>query len=414
MRGYRLGLALAAIAILDANPLGAQVDAPARQSLTISVLTMGPGVQVWERFGHNAIRVTDAETGSDVAYNYGMFSFADPGFLTRFIQGRMRYWMEGHPADREIASYMRANRSVWTQELELTDAEKVALRDFLEWNAREENKYYSYDYYRDNCSTRVRDALDRSLRGAIHAHTAGVAAGTTYRFHTRRLTESDPFIYTGIEIGLGPAADRPISRWDEMFLPLSLREQLRGVTIRASDGSVRPLVRSEETLYTSTATDPPSVPRRKWTCFLAAGTLLGALLVLWGERLGESRGARTGYALVGGVWCLVAGIAGAVLAYLWGFTDHAVTYGNENLLQLSPFSLPLAALVPAMARRRRAGPWATRLGVAVAILALIGVAWKLLPLPTQANGEIIALTLPLQLGIGISAWRLARSRPPEA
>ena len=173
---------------------------------------MGPGTAVWERFGHNAIRVTDARTGADTTYNYGMFDFAAERFFIRFAQGRMLYWTEGHRADREIAAYVRADRSVWIQELELTPAQRVALRDFLEWNSREENKYYGYDYYRDNCSTRVRDAIDRILGGVIEAQTASVPTGTTWRSHTRRLTSNDAIVYTGLNTGPRPRHRPPHHR----------------------------------------------------------------------------------------------------------------------------------------------------------------------------------------------------------
>src|SRR5690606_31665962 len=147
-----------------AGPLHAQgptaptVQPPTRPSaepgseLTISVLTMGVGAEVWERFGHNAIVVEDRAQGTSLAYNYGMFSFTQENFVLRFVQGRMTYWMEGFDTERDLARYVRRKRSVWQQELDLTPAERVAMRDALAWNAREENRYYKYDYYLDNCS----------------------------------------------------------------------------------------------------------------------------------------------------------------------------------------------------------------------------------------------------------------------
>jgi hypothetical protein len=399
-------LAVALLACGASHPLDAQkaeATVPGSE-LTISIVTMGPGTMVWERFGHNAIRVTDARTGADTTYNYGMFDFASEGFIVRFAQGRMRYWTEGHPAHREIGAYLRANRSVWIQELNLTPRQKTELRDFLEWNSREENKFYPYDYYHDNCSTRVRDALDRVIGGAIEAQTSGTPSGTTFRSHTRRLTENDPVVYTGINIGLGPSADRPISAWEEMFLPLALRDHLRTITVPAAEGGVQPLVRSEATEFLSTAPEPPPAPPTWWPRYLAAGTLLGALLAGLGERLGRSGYARFGFRVIAGGWSLVAGLAGLVLAGLWLLTDHAVTYGNQNLFQLSPLSLPLALLAPRIAGRAP-GPWTIRLSVAVAVLAAVGLLWKALPVTAQVNGETIALALPIHLGLAIAVWR---------
>lgn len=403
-----IGLAM----LLLAGAAQAQAQAPAPPAvrgsdLTVSVVTMGPGTLVWERFGHNAIRVTDARTGSDITYNYGMFSFEQENFLLRFIQGRMLYWMAGHDAEREMAHYVEANRSVWVQELNLSPEQKVAMRDFLEWNAQDENKFYRYDYYLDNCSTRVRDALDLILGGVIRAATGESPANATFRSHTRRLTENDVLVYTGLQLGLGSPTDRPITEWEEMFLPLALREHLRTVSIPTAGGGTRPLVKSERTIYESTAPAPPASPPTWWPFFLGAGLLIGSALVLMGSRLHESVAARFGFAVIGGIWSLVAGIAGLLLAGLWGLTDHAAAYANYNLLQLSPLSLPLAVLLPRLALRsgRPVGLLTLFLAVVVAALAIFGLGIRLAPGVSQANAEIMAFALPVQVAIGIAVWR---------
>lgn len=409
-----LSAATALLASVTTHPLRAQAAAEPGSELTISVVTMGPGTAVWERFGHNALRVTDARTGADTTYNYGMFDFAAERFFIRFAQGRMLYWTEGHRADREIAAYVRADRSVWIQELELTPAQRVALRDFLEWNSREENKYYGYDYYRDNCSTRIRDAIDRILGGVIEDQTASVPTPTTWRSHTRRLTSNDAIVYTGLNTGLGPATDRPITAWEEMFLPLALRDHLRTIKVPAPGGGTRPLVRAEATEFLSSAPEPPAEPPTWWPRYLALGAVIGGLLAALGERSGASGWARLGFRGIGMTWSLVAGLAGIALAYLWGFTDHAAAYANQNLFQLSPLSLPLAALLPQVGRAAGPGRWTVRLAVAVALLALAGLAWKILPLGQQVNGEMIALALPVQVALGAAVWRAARRAAQRA
>ncbi len=308
MRNPRAVLVAAALLAAASRPLEAQ-SAGDGSELTISVVTMGPGTAVWERFGHNAIRVTDARTGADTTYNYGMFDFAAERFFIRFAQGRMRYWTEGHPADREIGAYVRADRSVWIQELDLTPAQKLALRDFLEWNSREENRYYGYDPYRDNCSTRIRDAIDRVLGGTIEAQTADVPTGTTWRSHTRRLTGNAPIVYTGINTALGPPTDRPISAWEEMFLPIALRDHLRAITITGPDGRTRPLVRTEATVFLSSAPEPPAAPPVWWPRYLAVGVAIGALLLILGERSRACPYARLGFRIAGMGWSVLAGLA---------------------------------------------------------------------------------------------------------
>ena len=381
--------------------------------LTISLVTMGPGKYVWERFGHNAIRVTDARTGADTTYNYGMFDFGHENFFRNFASGRMDYWMEGHDANREIRSYMRANRSVWVQVLNLTPAQKVQLRDFLLWNARPENRFYRYHYYYDNCSTRVRDALDGVLGGVIERATDHAPSGTTFRSHSRRLTENNPFIYTGIHIGLSRPTDREITQWEETFLPLALRERVRELTVADENGAQQPLVLSEETLFLSTDDPPPDAPPRWWPRYLTLGLALGAILALSGRRRDTRRGARALFAVVGTLWSLVAGIAGVALAYLWFFTDHVTSYANENLLQFFPLSLALVVLIPLAARGTGSATAARRVALGVAALSLIGLVMKILP-GSQVNCEIIALALPAHLGllagIGGAGRRSAKGR----
>ena len=338
MRVWWLALPL----LLPAGSVTAQAPArsaaaPAGAELTISLMTMGVGAQVWELFGHNAILVEDRARGTARAYNYGMFDFRQEDFLLHFVQGRMRYWMQGFDLAPTLEIYRRANRSVWVQELNLTPSERVALRDFLEWNERPENRFYRYDYYRDNCSTRVRDALDRILQGRFRALTDTIRTGHTYRFHPERLTDSDPLLYTGLLIGLGPLADRPLSAWEEMFLPPELRVWIRHATVRDASGRQVPLVLSERASQPA----PPESPPRRFPWALAIGLGLGGSLWWLGYRARASPAARRGFGWLAGTWTLVTGIVGALLAFLWAFTDHAVAYRNENLFQASLLPLPL-------------------------------------------------------------------------
>ena len=183
------------------RPTAPAVAAPG-SNLRISIFTMGPGADVWERFGHNAVVVEDRTTGQRDAYNYGMFSFRQENFILRFIQGRMNYWMADEDANNMLAKYMAAGRWVREQELNLTPAQRVEVRDFLEWNDRPENRFYRYDYFLDNCSTRVRDVIDKVLGGSFHTQNTGAASGT-FRFHTQRLVDNDLPLYTGLLLALG-------------------------------------------------------------------------------------------------------------------------------------------------------------------------------------------------------------------
>jgi len=379
--------------------------------LTISVMTMGVGAEVYERFGHNAIVVADRLRGTTTSYNYGMFSFRQENFLLRFVQGRMLYWMQASPAESELPRYQARRRSVWLQDLNLTPAQRVALRDFLEWNALPENRFYRYDYYLDNCSTRVRDALDHVLGGALGAAMRSPASGT-YRYHTQRLNANNVALYTGLLLALGRGVDRPVTRWDEMFLPLKLREYLREVTVPDSSGAPVPLVRAERTLYESEAFPVPDAPPGWTPWYLLLGLSLGGIFS-WGCRDGSGgRGPRrVGRGLAVG-WLLLTGLAGAVLVVLWGFTDHTMAGQNENLLQTSLLSLALGGLLLLRRPRRPGLERLTRwLAVGIGGLSLVGLLLHLLPVFHQVNGPMLALCVPANLGVAVG---LLRPPPPSA
>ncbi len=386
--------------------------------LTISLVTMGPGREVWERFGHNAIWVHDTLRHEDIQYNYGLFDFRQEKFYLRFAQGRMLYSMGGFDAATDIARYVAENRSVWVQELNLTPAQRADLRDFLVWNALPENRNYHYDYYRDNCSTRVRDALDRVIGGRIRAATRTIPTGTTFRSHTARLTSSEPLVYTGLMTGLGTPVDRPITAYEETFLPLALRERVRGIMVPGPDGAPVQLVRSEQTVYTSTVADPPATPPNWTAVYLLIGLATGFVLMLLGRTAAAGRrGARVGLAVIGGIWELVAGMAGLILAGLWTLTDHVAAYANENLFQLDPVAMVLAMLLPlALLSSRRSVRAASNVSAVILAIAAAGLAFKLVPGLHQVNGIVIAFALPVHLGVWLALRTIlaAERRSPTA
>jgi hypothetical protein len=383
------------------------------ESLTVYLMTMGPGKYVWERFGHNAIWIHDPIRGTDETYNYGLFDFGQENFLLRFVQGRMWYWMEGAPAQSYVDSYRRVNRSVWVQELEMPPKARRELQAFLEWNERPENRFYHYDYYRDNCSTRVRDALDRALGGLIRERTGTLPTDRTYRFHTRRLTANDPPIYTGLLLALGQPVDRPITAWEEMFLPLALRVHLRNLTVAGPDGRPVPLVKSERTLFESSAAPPPASPPSWLSGYLMLGLSIGGLALGLAFAPSSSRAARYGFVIVVWVWLLVSGTAGLVVAGLWGLTDHAAAYRNENILQANLLALALLWPVSRLVFGSNAAVRpAVFLSVTLVALSLLGLLIKPLPELYQVNGGIIALALPAHAGVAAGIWQLSRNQKP--
>ena len=394
-------------AILAHAPAPAQIQEPVqpRSDLQVYLVTMDPGNAAFEFFGHNAIWIRDPARGTDIAYNWGMFDFDKPNFYTNFLKGLLIYSMGAYDMTAMVDAYIRDNRSVHVQELSLTPAQKQALYDYVEWNNRPENRDYRYHYYRDNCSTRVRDVLDRAMSGTLRKSLEPRSTNSTDRSETRRLSQRDPLVYTGLLIAMGPLIDRPLNAWEEAFIPMRLRESVRTVNL---DG--RPLVMSERTLFEAQRPPTPAEPPNWLVWYLLIGVALAGVLMLLGSL--RRRWARFGFIAIAGLFEFVIGLVGTIMLLLWLFTDHDVTYRNENLMQANPLSLALmVALLALLLRRSWALRTAGRIALVVAGFSMIGFLAQALPQLDQVNGEIIALLLPVHMAV---AWVLARASPLEA
>ena len=380
------------------------------QALTVTLVTFGSGPAVWERFGHNALWIHDGDAGTDIAYNWGLFDFEQPGFFQRFLTGDTKYWMAGEDAFAMISAYRNAGRSVTLQTLNLTPEQARTLNDLVLRNAREENKYYRYDYYRDNCSTRLRDAVDRALGGALRRATDSVRTTLTYRGESVRLTEGDIPIQTGIDIALGRPADAPLSEWESFFIPMRLRDAARVVRIPRENGEMVPLVASERRIVPSEsvarvveARTPPDHSRRN----LIVGVLLAAVVVVLGLLMRAQRWAAWMVALLGAGWSLLCGTLGVVLLLAWVATKHAFWAQNENLLLLSPIALALVVLLPAALLAGRAVRRARVVGTVIVLMGLGALALAFAP-GGGVLRPVVALFLPMNVAL---AWVLWRATP---
>lgn len=402
--------------MLLASALPAQQPAEPGSQLTIYLLTMGPGDQVWEKFGHNAVWIHDEANHTDIAYHWGLFDFNDKDFVPRFIQGRMRYSMGAFDLNETLAGYRLTNRTVWAQRLNLTAAQKERLQQFVWWNVRPENRYYRYDYFRDNCSTRTRDAIDRALGGIIKSATDTIPSHTTFRSNTARLTQDDWAVFTGTMMGLGEPTDREISAYEEMFLPVRMMKRLKSIQVPTANG-LAPLVAQDTILFL--ASRPPEA--EKVTKGVAGYLLIAAVIIAIGVifyRYGVNTGRLAGFLGLAGIWSFVSGLAGILLASLWSFTDHVYSYRNENLLQLDPLSIVAGILIFALIWKRRArsqaAPSATLTSIVavVALLSVLGFLLKALPSFNQVNGWVIALALPLNVALAVAMISLRRRPAP--
>ena len=371
---------------------------PAAAAPRIGVMTMQPGEVFWERFGHDAIVVDDPALGEPLSYNFGFFDLEEPGFVGRFIRGEMEYALVALPLSQDLQLYREEGRGVSVQWLDLTPEQAQSLAAQLANNARPENARYRYDYFRDNCATRVRDALDRALGGSLGQQLASRSQGNTYRTEATRLSRPAPWMWLGFQFGLGPNADHPLSRWEEAFIPMRLADSLREARTPAG----APLVAAEQMLLPHRLPAKPGPRAQPVVACTLASALIGLALWFIGRRRPR---IAAGVALA--FW-LVCGLLGLLMLYLWLGTAHWAAARNHNLLLASPLAW---LLVPGAWRILR-GRTPTRMWrwllITITALAVLAVPLSWLGIDTQANGMWIGLLLPVQLAFA-ALW--ARGRP---
>jgi hypothetical protein len=387
--------------------------APAPQpgdELSVYVLTMSPGVHPFFKFGHDAILVEDRVAHTELVYNFGTFSFDSPKLALDFMRGRLTYWLSVSSLEQTLATYRADNRTLEALELDLGPAEKLALKNRLELNARPENRSYKYDYFLDNCATRVRDAVDAATGGRLRASAHGPAR-LTLRGQALRLTADYLPEYLGLYFVLGPSTDRPVDRWGEMFIPQELSRGVRAASLAdtADAKDARPLIKAQRLLLQGTRPPPPEQPPERGVTLLLAGLALSLLFVALGEAAARSALPRLLFGLVVAAWGLVTGFLGSFLLAVWAATDHAVVYRNENVLQCAPFALALAVLGFGVAfGMRGATRKALAVATAAAVLAAVGAGMRVAGVSHQDNAPIVGFFVPAWIGLAIGLQSIRR------
>lgn len=376
------------------------------EALTVSLYTYGPSDVFFERFGHAAIGISDRQSQQDVAFNWGIFDFEQPNFLGRFLTGDTKYQMAGYPTLLFNGVYTADNRSIRQQVLALTPVERAALLEYVQWNAREANKYYRYDYYRDNCSTRVRDLLNWVLRGQLQTVLQRPGSGRSWRGETARVLDGMTALVLGADIALGRHADAPLSAWDEEFLPEHMAAHLAAPWMRLEGPSgPRALVALDTVLFTSTRPPLPAQPPSRVLWSLLVGLLVAVALLSAGRA--ASVLIRRVAAIAVAVWGLGLGLLGVALMYFVTATKHAPYMGaNTTLLVVQPLML-LGAVIFTRALWRGASTRAARgLAALVAASAVMAAISQLVPSLHQQSAAVLALLVPMQLALAVTLWRL--------
>jgi hypothetical protein len=367
--------------------------------ITVAIYTYGHGNEVFEKFGHIALGVANAATGEDIAFNWGMFDFDQPNFLGRFLTGDTRYWMAGYNTAQFNAAYQAEDRAIRKQVLALTPVQRGALYDFVAWNAQEENRYYRYDYYNDNCSTRIRDAIDWALGGTLQQALGDVNGHYTWRDETARITATDLPVYVGIQVALGRNADRHLTRWQQAFLPEYLAAYLPTVQVNGAS-----LVQADTVLYAAQRAPLPAAAPRRTVAGAVVGVLLGVLVVILARMAPPA--VLTAF---GVLWYGVGGVLGTALLLAGTVTKHEPYMGsNLTLTLLSPLLLVAAVFWVWRGRASRRGRAARALSAVVAVVGVGGLVLMHVPGFHQQSFLLMFAILPVHGALAAVAGMRSR------
>ncbi|MDP3156264.1 MAG: DUF4105 domain-containing protein [Archangium sp.] len=383
--------------------------------LSITLVTFSPGDSLVEWWGHTSFVVEDRRLNHARLYNFGMFGPKEGdtvGFVKDFAKGRLIFWVADDSAQGTFSFYKnQLKRDVRLQELDLEPDEAMAVAKSLGTNVLPENRMYRYHHYNDNCSTRPRDIIDAAIGGQLKAATSGTSR-MTLRQHTLRYSMVNPPMSLVLDYLQADSLDKPITGLQDAYLPDELEAQLQALQVKRADGTTRPLVKTQRNWFKSDRTPPPATAPN-WILYeLLVGLFLAGIahgLGHWG-RDGKKL-PRVLLGLYTSLIGLVLGILGLALGFLMTATDHDVTFGNENIFQANPLTFALFPLgLMLMWGAKRAVKWNRAVWTVLAAISVLGVLIKVLPSADQANGNILAILVPLNVGFAALWWLEARHK----
>ena len=317
------------------SPLKAQVQLSAYAE--VSIVTAGPGEELYEAFGHSAIRIKDPVLNLDLIYNYGMFDFNQPNFLLNFAKGNMIYSLARYDFKYFLASYRRDKRWVKQQVLNLTQQEKQAYFIFLERNASPANRNYLYDPYFDNCATKLRDIAKSILGSKLVFNDTNLEKELTFRELTNHEITWNAWGTFGLNLIAGTKLDQKATSEEYMYLPDYVYSSFKNATVYIKN-QPKELVKREDVLI--------RVKEKQSKTSLFSPFLIFSILAFLGIYITYKdfkKNKRTKW--LDFILFLTTGFIGCVLVFLWFFSTHSTAPNNFNLLWAFTPNLIIAFLL---------------------------------------------------------------------
>ena len=323
---YKLGFLLILLTFVGLSPAKAQF-------WEVSLLTADPGTELYSSFGHSAIRLREiGPEGRDLVFNFGTFDFDTPNFYGKFATGKLNYMLSVATYDRFIIEYDYYKRGLREQVLDLNQEQKDFLLQHLDAQHAPERRFYKYDFFYNNCATKIRDAFDISM-GEQLVWSDSIAEEKTFRDLIDEFVQPLPWADFGIDLALGAVIDRSATELEKQFLPTYMERAFANATI-VENGVSRPLVKQNRVLLEYPKEAVQQSILNPTVVFWLLAIIFGAL-TLYGFKKGKLMKGLD-IAFFG-----VLGILGIVVTFLWFFTDHSATLWNWNVLWAFPGHLVL-------------------------------------------------------------------------
>ncbi|NER09043.1 protein of unknown function [Muriicola jejuensis] len=365
-------------------PLRPQAE-PLSDKSVISVITCGPGSELYSTFGHSAFRLQDREKGIDWIYNYGTFNFNTPNFYSKFARGKLLYSLSKQRFENFLYAYELENRWVKEQILDLTPNEKNEVFAFLENNYKPQNRDYKYDFLLENCSTKIPEVLQVVLGDEIVFTNYLQDSHKSFRDLIQENLVRNSWSSFGIDLALGAVIDREATYKQHMFLPEYVYFQLEHTLV-----GEKPIVARERTILDYNL-------QNRGNYFTSSPLFWTGLLFLFTATITyiDLRN-KVRSRVMDILLFLLTGLSGCLIVFLWFFTDHTATALNLNVLWAFPLNLILTYFLIRFKKLPRwAGPYLILLLILLAISVLV---WAIGIQHFSPIAAVLLLTLGLRYG----------------